>query len=194
MVEPRRSPDETRERLLQVADRLFYGEGIRAVGIDRLLAESGVAKASLYQHFASKDALIAAYLHRRIDEANAPLDQLLEAVPDRPSDQILAYFGFIGQWMTSPSFRGCPFINAAAEFPSPDHPAHQAVSRHRDLNRARLNRLAGELSPDSRDELVASLVMLYDGALVAADLGSADLAAGTLVSAATRLLSTVRHD
>lgn len=177
-----------RERLLAVADELFYAEGIRAVGIDRLLVEAGVAKASLYQHFASKDELVAAYLQRRIDVNQAYLDHKLAEVEGGPTDRIVAFFEILGRWMTGPGFRGCPFINAAAEFPQATHPAHRAVKDHRARNRARLLELAAARPGDDPETLVTTLMMLYDGALVAADLDSADAASHALAFAVRHLL------
>jgi AcrR family transcriptional regulator len=176
--------------MLAVADALFYAEGIRAVGIDRLLAESGVAKASLYQHFGSKDELVAAYLHRRIDRWQGYLDRTLPDVEGGSAAQIVTVFELLGAWMTGEAFRGCPFINAAAEFPAADHPAHRAAVEHRTRMRARFAGLtAGLADVDDPDGLADSLMLLYDGALVAADLGSGVAAAGTVVATVRRLLA-----
>jgi AcrR family transcriptional regulator len=169
------------ERLLTTADRLFYAEGIRSVGIDRVLAESGVAKASLYQHYGSKDALVAAYLARRVDDWHGFLDAAIERSDDAPAAQLLATFELLAAWMTEPGFRGCPFINAAAELPDPAHPGRAAVADHRTRTRARFVELAEQMGVAEPDELGASLVLVYDGALVAADLGSPDAAAATLL-------------
>ena len=174
---PAKSPSRigrppVRERLLTVADRLFYAEGIHAVGIDRVLAEAGVAKASLYQHFASKDDLVVAYLQVRIDKGQDYLDRQMASVDGTPADQIVSFFEILGSWMAGPAFRGCPFINAAAEFPQADHPVHGAVVEHRLRTRSRFRVLAADLAIDDPDSLADSFMLLYDGALVAADLDS----------------------
>src|SRR5579875_3011870 len=117
-----------RERLVDVASRLFYAEGIRAVGVDRVIAEAGVAKATLYAHFASKDELVAAYLERQsawwaaaVDGRADPRGGLLA--------RVLTPFDVLAERAASPGYRGCPFINAAAEFPG-SGPVADQISRH----------------------------------------------------------------
>jgi AcrR family transcriptional regulator len=186
-------PGSAADRLLATADALFYAEGIRAVGIDRVLATAGVAKASLYQHYGSKDALIEAYLRRRIETWHGFLDEALASAEGDPRDQILAIFTLIAAWMAEPGFRGCPFINAAAELPDPHHPAHLAVLEHRERNRTRFRSLAAAMGVDDPDAVAASLVVVYDGALVAADLGSPADAAVTLLDTVDRVLPRTRR-
>ncbi len=110
-----------RDRLLDAADRLFYQEGVQAVGIDRVLAEAGAAKASLYAHFRSKDELIAAYIERRI---LATREQLLAFVAAVPADKrALRLFDFVVDWVESPGFRGCPLQHIVGEVHDDAHPA-----------------------------------------------------------------------
>jgi AcrR family transcriptional regulator len=184
----RRARPPVRERLLLVADELFYAEGINSVGIDRLLAEAGVAKASLYQHFASKDELVAAYLQRRLDLAQSVLDRRMADVTGTPAERIVGFFELLGAWMTGPAFRGCPFINAAAEFPQADHVVRQVVVAHRTRTLARFRKLIADLEPEDPDALAWSLMLAYDGALVAADLGSGEEAGRAAVATVRRLL------
>src|SRR5450755_794440 len=104
-----------RERLLAAANELFYAEGVHTVGIDRVIERAGVAKATLYSTFGSKDALIRAYLERRHDERAARMDRELTARFDNPRDRLLGVFDVLGDSMAKPTFRGCAFINASAE-------------------------------------------------------------------------------
>ena len=106
-----------RERLLEAADRLFYDEGVHAVGIDRVLEQSGVAKGSLYYNFGGKDDLVRAYLQNRHAKWAARIDAELAAAAT-PADKILAVFDALADLFAQPDFRGCAFINAAAEAPA----------------------------------------------------------------------------
>ena len=110
-----------RDRLLDAADRLFYREGVRAVGIDRVLAEADAAKASLYQHFGCKDQLVASYLERRTVEARAHIEAYLADTP--PSQRALKFFDWVVEWAESKDFRGCPLQNTVTELTDAAHPA-----------------------------------------------------------------------
>src|SRR5882724_1808565 len=111
----RRPPDDARRRILEAAERLFYDEGIRAVGVDAVAEAAGVTKRTLYYHFESKEELVAAYLDAR-DEMT--LNSLRETPSDRgkrPGDRILGVFDFVERWSATSGYRGCPFNNAVAE-------------------------------------------------------------------------------
>src|SRR3984957_2614081 len=103
-----------KERILDTADRLFYLKGIRAIGVDTIAAEIGISKRTLYNHFPSKDALIAAYLQRRFVTPRAS--------EKPPAEQILATFDSLERRFASKDFRGCPFVNAVAEMGTEDRP------------------------------------------------------------------------
>lgn len=155
-----------RERLLDVAYRLFYTEGIHAVGVDRVIAEAGVAKATLYAHFASKDELVAAYLARHSDRWAAAVEQRAALARSAPATPIaLTPFDVLAERAAGPDYRGCPFINAAAELPGPGPVADQ-IAAHRRRVRATFSVLIGE--PGSDLALLAMIVALYDGAMSAA--------------------------
>lgn len=139
-------PHSVRERLLDVAARLFYAEGIRAVGVDRLIAETGVAKASLYAHFAGKDDLVAAYLTGVSDNWLARVRRASEQRGANGADRALAPFDVLAAMAGSPGYRGCPFINAAAEYPGPG-PVADAVAAHRRRVRATFGALLGGEDP-----------------------------------------------
>src|ERR1700758_329386 len=116
MASPRPKPT-MKERILQTADRLFYLKGIRAIGVDTIAAEIGISKRTLYNYFPSKDALIAAYLTRRL-RPTPPSDQ-------PPAEQILGDFDRLERVCASDEFRGCPFVNAVAELGARKHPANR---------------------------------------------------------------------
>lgn len=153
-----------RERLVEVASRLFYAEGVHAVGVDRVIAEASVAKATLYAHFASKDELVAAYLERQSTWWAAAVNERADTDGDRLA-AVLAPFDVLADRAASPGYRGCPFINAAAEFPGPGPVADQ-ISRHRQRVRDTFADLIGGTS-QNRD-LIDILVALYDGAMAGA--------------------------
>lgn len=179
-----------RERVLEAASRLFYAEGIHAVGVDRLRDEAGVAKATLYAHFASKEDLVASYLERRSDEWASRTDREIARRAGSPSVAVLCVFDLLGERFRAPGYRGCPFINAAAEFPPPSRVAER-VDAHRARVRALFHRLledAGVGRPSQPSQLVDTLAMLYDGAMVAAQLDRRLTAADEARSAAAALL------
>lgn len=157
-----------RDRLLEVASRLFYAEGIHAVGVDRVIAEAGVAKATLYAHFASKDELVAAYLARHSLWWAAAVEERLgpaRPAPAAPTPRALAAFDVLAERAATPGYRGCPFINAAAEFPEPGPVADQ-IAAHRQRVRQTFSEL---IAPTGENpELLAVIVALYDGAMSAA--------------------------
>lgn len=165
-----------RARLISAAGRLFYAEGIHAVGIDRVLAEAGVAKASLYHHFGSKDDLVVAYLESRSEAMDRSLRELLTGAPPDAHARLEVIFEGVWTSAGAAGFRGCPFINAAAEYPHADHPVRGAVTAHR----RRFADLIGEqLSRDGSEPeqaLVESVAMAYDGCMVAAQMDSAGVA------------------
>src|SRR5882724_5677061 len=118
-----------RERLLDAADELFYEEGVHTVGIDRVIERAGVAKATLYNAFGSKEELVRAYLLRRLDARKARMAATL-AKYDTPRERLVGIFRAQAELFAQPNFRGCPFINASAE--SPDGGAvHEVVTEIR---------------------------------------------------------------
>ncbi|MEJ1092124.1 TetR/AcrR family transcriptional regulator [Microbacterium istanbulense] len=174
----RARPTEVHERILDAADRLFYADGASAVGIDRVIAEAGVAKASLYSHFASKDALVLAHLHRRADRAATRLAAALERLPEGAAEaRVHVVFDDLWAWLAEDSFRGCPFINAAVEYPDPEHPVRQFVRQHRHDFVAMLGeQLRGGGSRFVDPQLPQALAMVYDASLVTAQTDDAPTA------------------
>lgn len=124
------STSAARARLLATATRIFYAEGIHSVGVDRIIAEAQVTRATLYRHFTGKEELVLAYL----DQADRGIRAGVEAAragEQSAADEVRAVGRFITGSIESPQFRGCAFLNATAEYPDPTHPIHQAVLTHR---------------------------------------------------------------
>ena len=182
-----------RERILDTASELFYRDGYHAVGIDTIVAASGVAKMTLYRHFRSKDELIAAYLERSNVEFMAWLDGEIAMVGD-PRATLVAAFESVGTLATSARCLGCTFQGAASEFPELDHPGHRVALDHK---RAILERFAG-LARDAGlrdpDILAAQLLLLMDGAWVAARMFGPGSHAGSVAEAARTLIDAHASD
>ncbi len=176
-----------RERILEAADTLFYRDGFVGVGVDTIIAKSRVAKMTLYRHFPSKDELIVAYLERADQRFWVWFDKSLGR--GEPLEQLLHLFESLGQFTTSPQcFGGCMFQHAAADFPDPDHRAHQVALGHKTAVLRRLSDLAERAGADDPGGLAAQLLMLMDGAFVAAGMFGTDSAAAHVGSAANALI------
>ncbi|QFZ72105.1 TetR family transcriptional regulator [Streptomyces fagopyri] len=182
-----RRVSEARERLLRTAGRLFYAEGINTVGVDRLVAEAKVTNATFYRHFRSKEELAVAYL-AGVDQAiRAQIDSLMNA--DVPADGILRGIGAsLVEQIRSTGYRGCAFLNAAAEFPAPDHPVHRAVVQHREWFLQTITGLFAEIAATQAEHAGRHFVMLRDGAMSAGYLGDPVLAGETLLRGVEGLL------
>jgi AcrR family transcriptional regulator len=153
-----------RQRMLDAASHLFAKDGIRAVGIERILSEAKVARASLYQVFGSKDALIAAYLERQDEEDRASYRRRSARVHD-PVEKILLVFDLAARDAKRRGFRGCRYLNAVTEFPDKRHPVHASVGRHRAwLTDTWTEALTAAGSADP-GPVIAQLLLLYDGGL-----------------------------
>lgn len=156
---------EPRARLLRAAAELFYAEGIHSVGVDRILAEAGVTRATMYRHFAGKEGLVAAYLELE-DTTLRELFAAVEAQGGSPTELVDQVIEGIAEDARRYHSRGCPFINAAAEYPSPDSVIRQIVARHRAWFRETLTTLLTAAEVDDPTHAAAALVLLRDAALV----------------------------
>ena len=166
---PGTQTETVRDRILNTARELFYREGARAVGVDRVVAESGVAKTSLYRWFPSKDALIAAVVEQEALDRWKGWDRNLERAPGSARDQLRSQFTGLARYVTGPRFRGCPFMNVTVEFPDPEHPARKVAAETSIELRKRLRSLIDQMENiRDRDELTDQLMMLIDGALSSA--------------------------
>ena len=155
---------EARSRLLTTATRIFYADGIHSVGIDRIVEEAQVTRATLYRHFKGKEELVLAYL----DEADRGLRaQAVAAQADEESaaDKIRAVCRTITEGIQSPGFRGCAFLNAVAEYPDPNHPVHRAVLAHRQWFQETVTELLAQTNDAPAEAAGRHLVMLRDGAM-----------------------------
>lgn len=156
------------ERILKVADKLFYQDGIRAVGVDRLIAESGVAKASFYRAFPSKDDLVAAWLDMRDQQWRAWLQATIDQLAPRAQDKPLAVFDALDTRFRLSTFRGCAFINTLTELARLDHPGAHAARRHKESVRTLLASLLKDAGYKNFESLSVIFLQLIDGAIVAA--------------------------
>jgi AcrR family transcriptional regulator len=179
-----------RERLLAAADELFYEEGIHTVGIDRIIEKAGVAKATLYSTFGSKDELIRAYLEGRLLERQTRINTALASL-DTPRERILGVFDSLARTCARPDFHGCAFMNASAESPA-GGVVEQVSDKSRDWTYSLFHGLAHEVGAADPELLARQLVQLYTGAIMTArmdrDAGAAATARATaavLVDAAT---------
>jgi AcrR family transcriptional regulator len=171
---------------LDAADELFYEEGIHIVGIDRVIEKAGVAKASLYSTFGSKDELVRAYLNRRYEQRRARITEWLTRY-DTPRDKLLGVFDALGDSIAQPSYHGCAFANATAES-SRGSVAEQVTQTYRGWTRALFTDLAREAGAADPATLGAQLHLLYDGVNWAARIDRDLEAAGRAKAAAAILL------
>lgn len=153
--------------MLDTADTLFYKEGIRAVGIDRVLAEADAAKASLYSHFRCKDDLVAAHIEYRAAAAQAQIDAYVADIP--PSERAVRFFDFVIEWAGSPDFRGCPLQHVTAELCDREHPARKAAAKQRNWMRARFLEWATAAGVANPSRTADALIVLLDGAAAASE-------------------------
>lgn len=177
-----------RERLLAAADELFYGNGINTVGIDRVIEHAGVAKASLYDCFGSKDELIRAYLLRRGALREARINERI-AKYDAPEERILSIFDLLGEAASQPGYRGCAFVRAGADANSSDS-VKSACEESRAYMRGKFTELAREAGATDPEVLGCQLLLLYDGAATAGYMDANPHAAATARAVAAQMLST----
>jgi AcrR family transcriptional regulator len=193
-VRPRRGAPpkgevSARERILATASELFYREGIRAIGVDTIVEQSGVSKTSLYRLFDSKDALIAAFAVEMDRSYWAWWDRLEAQHGDDPRALLEALLAGIAKRVRRPDYRGCPFLNLATEFPDDNHPGRVVARRNKEEMRARLAAIVAKLSVDDPKRTASQLAMIVNGAYASGlTTQPADLR-GDLVDAAMKLLA-----
>ena len=175
---PARHPDVApRERILRAARELFYRRGIHAVGVDAIAEAAGTNKMTLYRHFASKDALIAACLSELTREFDAAWDVIAEAHAGDPKGQLLAWLRHVADFKESEA-RGCAFANAAVELPDKDHPARRVIREHKSALRERLIGLCRDAKLADPERLADEVFLICEGARVTAQsVGSEGLSA-----------------
>jgi AcrR family transcriptional regulator len=185
----------TREKLLDRATDLFYSYGIHAVGLDRILKDVGVTKTTFYNHFESKDELACEVLRRRHDwELEAFMNAVEQISEGEPRLTLLAMFDVLHKWFTDPDFRGCQFINAAAEFPLPHDPVHREATRHKIATRQLLRDTAKAAGAANPDELGDQILVLFEGAITLRQVIGDNQAAATARKVAEALVDQALSD
>jgi AcrR family transcriptional regulator len=183
-------PQDVRERVLATASDLFYRRGVRAVGVDLVIAEAGVAKTSLYRHFPTKDDLIVAFLKREDVDFWAVWDEVGTRYANDPVGEVEAHMRWIGERLARMNYRGCPQINVAAEFAEHVHPARQVARSHMQALRTRLTSIAQRIGVPRPGELGAQLAVLVNGAFVSSELLAPDEATDVLLACARALVAS----
>ena len=180
--------ESVRDRILNTARDLFYRHGINSVGVDTVVAQSGVAKTSLYRWFPSKDALIVAVLEKEAEDRWAGWDYTAARSGTEPRERLRAQLAGIVKYVTGPKYRGCPFMNVTAEFADAQHPGRQVAREIMEELRRRVRALVDPLNVRDPAALTEQLVMLIDGAFSSAQVFGKDGPHLFLVTAADALI------
>jgi AcrR family transcriptional regulator len=186
--------ESTRDRFITAANRLFYENGFHGTGLDQIIDEVGVTKTTFYKHFESKDELVIAVLHERDEHETAEWIGIMKARGGGdPRAEILVLFDLLEEWLGQPEFRGCMFLKAASEYPTPNDPVHQAAKVHGQSLYRELELRATRGGAEDPRGLASQLMLILTGAVLARhETGkpdrarSARIAAGTLVDAHIR--------
>ena len=187
-METARRRAEKRDHLLDTAIRLFNRHGYHATGVDRLIEETGIAKTTLYRHFASKEDLIVAALARVDEQARDEMRIFVEAASEDPSARILATFDQLALWLKDPEFKGCPFVAAAAEYGGAADPVFQQARLHKRLYLAYVEELVRAARIKDPKVVAQQLIMLHEGAIAYAQVLGTDGVAAVAKRAAERLI------
>jgi AcrR family transcriptional regulator len=183
-------PKSARARLLAAANELFYAEGINTVGIDRIIERAGVAKASLYDNFGSKEELVRAYLADRAASRQARIEAWLERY-DNPRDKLLGIFDWLADSISKPTYHGCYFQRANAEL-KPESSGRGVMGEAREWTDTLLERLAREAGIPQPKKVARQLHILLDGAIVSASMDDARNAAATAKAMAVLVIDAAR--
>lgn len=181
--------------LFATAARLFYEHGYRATGVDAIAAESGIGKMTLYRHFPSKDDLIVAYL-RDSDRTFWKHFEANTASAATAQDKLLAFFAGLQAYAMTPACYGCPFLNVASEYPEADYAGHRVALEHKRSVRERFQELAEEAGAREPKQLAGTLMLLMDGAFMAARVfgASPDSPAAHVAEAAAQAIAAQRGE
>ena len=172
-----------RDRIIDAATQLFYAHGLRAISAEKIIAQVGISKVTFYRHFPSKEDLIVAYLERRAEWERTAIITARQGAGDAPASVFRIIAESIGAESCQPGFRGCPFINAAAEYPDPQHPVRQVVDAHRRWFKHTVEELLAQIDVPNGSEVADELVMLRDGAMVSGYLSDPHMVARALFNA-----------
>jgi len=158
-------------RILDAADVLFYDRGIRDVSIEDVVVLAGTTRMTLYRHFPSKDELVLAHLRRRAEHERAVVAGVVDVAARERRNPLLLLAARLRDDVAAPGFRGCPFLNAAAEYRDPEHPVRRLVAAHRAWYRTRLVGLVAETGAHDPEGTADRIVLLRDGAMAGGALG-----------------------
>jgi AcrR family transcriptional regulator len=186
---PPKGEVSARERILATASELFYREGVRAIGVDTVVEQSGVSKTSLYRLFDSKDALIAAFAAEKDRLFWAWWDRIEEKHADNPRALMDALLSEIAQRIGHSAYRGCPFLNLATEFPDDKHPGRAAARSNKEKLQARLAAIVAKLGARHPNRIASQIALLINGALVTGLITQPADLRRDLVDAAMKLLA-----
>ncbi len=182
-----------RQRTVETAERLFYAEGVRAVGIDRIIAEAEVAKMSLYNHFRSKDDLILAVLQYREEKFDGMLEKWMARHAQQGRDRLEAFFAALKDWFESPGFRGCMFINSRVELADAKHPASKFSARHKERFHEMLREIVLETAGAKAVSMAPAIALLVEGAIVTAVMEQSSKPAEVARDAALALVAKAKR-
>ena len=182
------APPKAADRILENAARLFYRDGVRAVGVDEIVARAGTTKPSLYRAFGSKDGLVAAYLEGQAEGFWAWFDAAVAAHPDDPRAQILACFDALGGRTARKGHRGCGLTNAIVEHPEQTHAGRLVAIGHKEALRRRLREMTRAMDARKPKKLADSLLLLIEGAFVSSQIFGPDGPAAAARGAAEALI------
>lgn len=161
-------PSNARKRIVETAEKLFYAEGIRAVGIDRVIAEAGVAKMTLYNHFSSKDDLVVEVLKYREEQFDLYLRQRMLEHQSQGLNPLKAFFAALKDWFQSADYRGCSFLNALAELADSNPTATDFCSEHKRRFKEQLTEIIVETAGSQAASVAPAISVLVEGAIVTA--------------------------
>lgn len=190
---PSAGKPSTRARILEAAAELFYAQGIRSVSAEKIIAEVGITKVTFYRHFRAKDDLVVAYLERRAQWERDSVDQARQATAGNVSGIFRIVAEAIGAESCSPGFRGCTFINAAAEYSDAEHPVRLVVDAHRQWFKRTIESMLTEIGVTDVASVADQLVMLRDGAMVSGYLSDPQTVARSLYNAGRAVIEFHRH-
>ncbi|WP_258366332.1 TetR/AcrR family transcriptional regulator [Curtobacterium sp. MCPF17_031] len=177
-----------RDRLIEAATELFYAEGLRAVSVDKVIERAGTTKVTFYRHFKSKDELVVAHLQRRAQLERDGIGAAIEHANGNPDRAFQLIAGALGTMACEPGFRGCPFINAAAEYPDPASAVRQTVQHHRSWCKSTFEEIIRPLHLEDASGVAADLMLLRDGAMVAGYLDDEDTLAASFLRSSRALI------
>ena len=180
-----------KNKILETANELFYGDGIRTVGVDRLISESAVTKATFYKHYGSKDRLIVQYVKYRDKSSRDRVHTVIDGNPD-PEIALRGLMTQVSDEISAADFRGCAFLNAASEYPDEAHPVRVVVAEHRDWYTGVLTTLLVALGHTMPGDAADELMLAVDGARSGGYAGDPIAATAALGRVAERVLTTVK--